>query len=129
MGGGSSPDGMVAATDRNLQGRLYLTAVEKDGVDWYDEARTALMPFVVDARLQWPDSAAVPTLGGSADGGASFLYVTASQVDALPFVAGNKPRRQGYGLYRVELPAADIRRDAATAAAASKDPVELRELR
>ena len=127
MGGGSSPDGMVAAADDKLRGRLYLTAVEKDGVDWYDEARTALMPLVVDARLQWPDSAAVPTMGGGADGGATYLYVTASQVDALPFVAGAKPRRQPYGLYRVKLPAADIRRDVAAAAEAARAREELRE--
>lgn len=113
MGGGSSPDGMIAAADASLQGRLYLTAVEKDGIDWYDEKRGALMPLVVDARLQWPDSASVPVMGGSADGGKTYLYVTASQVNTLPFVDGNKPRYQPYGLYRVALPDDAIRADTA----------------
>ena len=53
--------------------------------------------------------------------------MTASQVDALPFVAGAKPRRQPYGLYRVKLPAADIRRDVAAAAEAARAREELRE--
>lgn len=100
MGGGSSPDGMVAAANSKLEGTLYLTAVEKDGIDWFDEAHGALLPLVVDPRLQWPDSASVPIVSGAS----AYLYVTASQVNALPFVANNKPRRQSYGLYRILIP-------------------------
>ena len=52
-------------------------------------------------------------MGGSADGGKTYLYVTASQVNTLPFVDGNKPRYQPYGLYRVPLPDDAIRADVA----------------
>ena len=54
---------------------------------------------VADPRLQWPDSLACPTLG---DGG-NYIYVTASQVNTLPFIKDARNRTQPYGAFRIQI--------------------------
>jgi sugar lactone lactonase YvrE len=91
------PDGMVLAGDAELKGTLYMTAVEKDGVDYLStDGLDRVLPFVSDSLLQWPDSLAANS---------KYLYITASQVNAAPFILDARPRRNTYQLYRVKLPA------------------------
>ena len=95
-------DGLVVAADASLKGVLYLTALEKDGVDRLSvDGEHRILPFVVDELLQWPDSMSVPLLRKGAD---NWLYVTASQVNFLPIIKDAKPRRNVYGLYRAKIP-------------------------
>ena len=47
------PDGMVLAGDEQLRGTLYMTAVEKDGVDYLSsDGFDRVLPFVSDPLLQ-----------------------------------------------------------------------------
>ena len=74
-----------------------MTAVEKDGVDYLStDGLDRVLPFVSDSLLQWPDSLAANS---------KYLYITASQVNAAPFILDARPRRNTYQLYRVKLPA------------------------
>ena len=97
------PDGLVTAGDASLKGTLYMTAIEKDGIDYMD-SMDRVLPFVSNEILQWPDSLSVPVL--STDGEPNYIYVTASQVNTAPIIKNAKPRRNTYGLYRAELPCA-----------------------
>jgi len=97
-------DGMVVAADRKLEkGILFMTAIEKDGIDFLSlDQENRVLPLLSDQRLQWPDSLSVPVL--QTGGKSNYLYVTASQVNAAPFIANAKPRRNEYALYRLLLP-------------------------
>jgi DNA-binding beta-propeller fold protein YncE len=94
------PDGLVTAGDASLKGTLYMTAIEKDGVDYLDPSNRVL-PFVSNDVLQWPDSLSVPVL--STNGEPNYIYITCSQVNTAPIIKNAKPRRNTYGLYRAEL--------------------------
>ena len=94
------PDGLVTAGDASLRGTLYMTAIEKDGIDYLDPLNRVL-PFISNDVLQWPDSLSVPVL--SKNGEPNYIYVTCSQVNTAPIIKNAKPRRNTYGLYRMEL--------------------------
>lgn len=94
-------DGMLASTvRRNGHAALFMTAIEKDGIDFMCiGGATEVLPLVADSRLQWPDSMAINAVNGK-----SYLYVTASQVNTSPFILGANPRRNPYAMYRIQLP-------------------------
>lgn len=96
------PDGMLLVGNSKLEGSLFMTAVEKDGVDLLFPGEDIVIPFVSNEILQWPDSMSAPVVEKSDE--EYFLYVTASQVDKAPFIMNARPRRNTYGLYRVPLP-------------------------
>ena len=95
------PDGMLLVGDKNLEGSLFMTAVEKDGVDFMFPGENMVLPYVSNEILQWPDSMSAPVVSRSDE--EYFLYVTASQVDKAPFIQGARPRRNTFGLYKVPL--------------------------
>jgi hypothetical protein len=89
------PDGMVLAGNDKLEGTLYMTAVEKDGIDYLTSGNRVL-PLISDELLQWPDSMSVAV-------NSSKLYVTASQVNYAPFILHARSRRNTYQLYQVTI--------------------------
>jgi sugar lactone lactonase YvrE len=102
------PDGMLLVGNEKLEGTLFMTAVQKDGLDlMFPGGDNAVLPFVSDEILQWPDSLSAPLVTGPDE--EYFLYVTASQVDKAPFIQGARARRNTYGLYKVALPKALVR--------------------
>jgi sugar lactone lactonase YvrE len=104
------PDGMLLVGNDKLEGTLFMTAVQKDGIDLMfpgSGGDNAVLPFVSDQILQWPDSLSAPVVTGPDE--EYFLYVTASQVDKAPFIQGARARRNTYGLYKVALPEALVR--------------------
>ena len=90
------PDGMVLAGNEKLEGTLYMTAVEKDGVDYMNMKDKRVLPLLSDELLQWPDSMSVAVNG-------SYLYVTASQVNCAPFILNARARRNTFQLYRIAI--------------------------
>ena len=90
------PDGMVLAGNEKLEGTLYMTAVEKDGVDYMNMKDKRVLPLISDELLQWPDSMSVAVNG-------SYLYVTASQVNCAPFILNARARRNTFQLYRIAI--------------------------
>ena len=101
------PDGFVVAGDDKLRGTLYMTALEKNGVDYLsNDGHSRVLPFVSDPLLQWPDSMSVPVIRNPS--GDNYLYVTASQVNSAPFIKDAKPMRNAFALYRVKLPAVPL---------------------
>jgi sugar lactone lactonase YvrE len=96
------PDGMVLVGDSDLKGTLYMTAVEKDGIDYLsNDGFNRVLPFLSNELLEWPDSLACAVLDEKGD---NYLYVTASQVNTAPFIKDARPRRNPYQLYRAKLP-------------------------
>ena len=86
------PDGMVTCGDIK-SGSLYMTAVEKDGVDYLsNDGYNRVLPFISNELLEWPDSLSCTS---------THLYITASQVNTAPFIKDARPRRNPYQLYRV----------------------------
>ncbi len=96
------PDGMVLVGDSDLKGTLYMTAVEKDGIDYLsNDGFNRVLPFLSNELLEWPDSLACAVLDEKGD---NYLYVTASPVNTAPFIKDARPRRNPYQLYRAKLP-------------------------
>lgn len=88
------PDGMVTCGDIKT-GTLYMTAVEKDGIDYLsNDGYNRVLPFISNELLEWPDSLSCTS---------THLYVTASQVNTAPFIKDARPRRNPYQMYRVAL--------------------------
>eukprot|EP00949_MAST-11_sp_MAST-11-sp1_P003055 g3055.t1 len=99
------PDGLVLLPfDDALSGRLFMTAVEKDGIDYLagNDSGSAVLPLISDELLQWPDSLSAPRISASGD---NYVYATASQVNHAPFIQDARPRRNPYQLFRVKIPA------------------------
>eukprot|EP01062_Namystynia_karyoxenos_P039310 TRINITY_DN2859_c0_g2_i1.p1 TRINITY_DN2859_c0_g2~~TRINITY_DN2859_c0_g2_i1.p1 ORF type:complete len:410 (+),score=115.11 TRINITY_DN2859_c0_g2_i1:109-1230(+) len=93
-------DGLVTAGNTNLEGVVYLTALEKDGIDFVTPDGRVL-PLIADPRLQWPDSMSAPPLR---KGVPNYIYVTASQANFQAFVLNARSRNREYGLFRVRVP-------------------------
>lgn len=92
LGRTPKPDGMLESPD----GRVYLTAIEENGVSVFDPATRTVSPVVRDSRLQWPD-----TLSAGPDG---TIFVTTSQIHRMPKYHGGESRQKGpFGLYRIDF--------------------------
>eukprot|EP01062_Namystynia_karyoxenos_P028292 TRINITY_DN21455_c1_g2_i1.p1 TRINITY_DN21455_c1_g2~~TRINITY_DN21455_c1_g2_i1.p1 ORF type:complete len:398 (+),score=87.42 TRINITY_DN21455_c1_g2_i1:75-1196(+) len=93
-------DGLVVAGNSQRDGVLFLTALEKNGIDFLT-SDGRLLPFVSDPRLEWPDSMAAPPLRKGRD---NYLYLSCSQINFQPWIADARPRRMPYTLFRFRIP-------------------------
>jgi sugar lactone lactonase YvrE len=85
-----APDGMLEALD----GNIYLTDIEGNGIVRWNPASNKIEPVVADKRLRWPD-----TLSWGPNGD---LYVTASQIENMPrFNNGKSTQTEPYKLWKV----------------------------
>ncbi len=92
LGEVSSSDGMIF----DKLGNLYLSDIENNSIIQYSPSRKKQRVFITDTNLVWPDSFAV-----SSD---NYLYVTASQIQNMPwFNDGKSIRKQPYTLFKIKL--------------------------
>jgi sugar lactone lactonase YvrE len=90
MGRTPAPDGMLESPD----GRIYLTALEQNGIVRFDPATGKTETIIEDKRLSWPD-----TLGW---GPQETLYVACSQIHNSPrFNQGKNVRTEPYRVYKI----------------------------
>jgi sugar lactone lactonase YvrE len=94
----SPADGMLEAPD----GSVYLTNLEKNGIDRWNASANKVETILSDKRLLWPD-----TMSWAPDGS---IFVTASQIENMPrFNGGKSARTEPYRLFKLALPQAQSR--------------------
>jgi len=90
MGSTPAPDGMLESSD----GRIYLTAIERNAIVRFDPATKRTEAVIEDKRLSWPD-----TLSWGPE---NSLYVTCSQIHNSPrFNEGRNVRVDPYRVFKI----------------------------